>query len=175
MRAHLPEYARPAATFAYLTGWRLKSEILTLQWRQMDFKAGVVTLDVGTTKNRDGRTFPMVPELRAMLEAQRAATDTLQRKTGSIIPYVFHGTKRGRPLFRDLQRRGARPVSRPACRDASRTTFAGQPCETSNAPACRGPRPWRWSGHRTEAIYRRYAIVDEVMLHEGAALSGYSK
>ena len=27
-------------------------------------------------------------------------------------------------------------------------------------------------GHRTEAIYRRYAIVDEVMLREGAAYSG---
>ena len=24
-------------------------------------------------------------------------------------------------------------------------------------------------GHRTEAIYRRYAIVDEIMLREGAA------
>jgi hypothetical protein len=30
-------------------------------------------------------------------------------------------------------------------------------------------------GHRTEAIYRRYAIVDEVMLREGAAkLAAYS-
>ncbi len=25
-------------------------------------------------------------------------------------------------------------------------------------------------GHKTEAIYRRYAIVDEAMLHEGGAL-----
>jgi hypothetical protein len=30
-------------------------------------------------------------------------------------------------------------------------------------------------GHRTESIYRRYAIVDEVMLREGAAkLATYS-
>ncbi len=30
-------------------------------------------------------------------------------------------------------------------------------------------------GHRTEAIYRRYAIVDEVMLREGAAkLAAYA-
>src|SRR5207249_992467 len=63
VRAALPEYARPAATFAYITGWRLKSEILPLQWHRVDFKTGVVTLDVGTTKNRDGRTFPMIPEL----------------------------------------------------------------------------------------------------------------
>jgi len=40
-----PAYAQPAATFAYITGWRLKSEILPLQWRQIDLKAGVVRLD----------------------------------------------------------------------------------------------------------------------------------
>jgi integrase len=51
VRRHLPEYAQPAATFAYITGWRLKSEILTLQWRQIDFGAGVVRLEPGTTKN----------------------------------------------------------------------------------------------------------------------------
>jgi hypothetical protein len=31
-------------------------------------RAGIVTLDVGSTKNRDGRTFPMIPELRTLLE-----------------------------------------------------------------------------------------------------------
>ena len=41
VRRHLPMYAQPAATFAYITGWRLKSEILPLQWRQVDFKAGL--------------------------------------------------------------------------------------------------------------------------------------
>jgi hypothetical protein len=31
-------------------------------------------------------------------------------------------------------------------------------------------------GHKTEAIYRRYAIVDEVMLREGAAkLAAYAE
>jgi hypothetical protein len=30
-------------------------------------------------------------------------------------------------------------------------------------------------GHRTESIYRRYAIVDEVMLHEGGTkVAAYS-
>ncbi len=38
-------------TFAYITGWRIKSEVLGLEWRQVDFKAGTVRLDPGTTKN----------------------------------------------------------------------------------------------------------------------------
>ena len=40
----------------------------------------------------------MIPELRALLEAQPAATDTLQKKIRAIVPWVFHRTKRGRPL-----------------------------------------------------------------------------
>ena len=168
VRAHMPPYAQAAATFAYLTGWRLKSEILTLQWRQVDFRAGVVTLDVGTTKNRDGRTFPMIPELRAVLEGQRATTDALQKKIGAIVPWVFHRTKRARPL------RGFRKSWVAACvaagvpgripHDFRRTAVrnlerAGVPRSTAMAMV----------GHRTESIYRRYAIVDEVMLREGAA------
>jgi integrase len=174
VRAHLPAYAQPAATFAYITGWRLKSEILTLQWRHVDFKVGVVTLDVGTTKNRDGRTFPMVPELRAVLEAQRSTTEALQKKTGAIIPYVFHWTKRGRPLkgFTKAWRKACRAAGVPGRipHDFRRTAVrnlerAGVPRSTAMAMV----------GHRTEAIYRRYAIVDEVMLREGGAkLAAYA-
>lgn len=174
VRAHLPDYGRPAATFAYLTGWRLKAEILTLQWRRVDFRAGVVTLDVGSTKNRDGRTFPMIPELRALLEVQRATTDALQKKIGAIVPWVFHRTKRGRPL------KGFTKSWRAAClaaglpgripHDFRRTAVrnlerAGVPRSTAMAMV----------EHRTESIYRRYAIVDEVMLREGGAkLATYS-
>jgi len=34
---HLPDYLKPHAHFAYLTGWR-QSEISSLQWRQVDFE-----------------------------------------------------------------------------------------------------------------------------------------
>jgi len=40
--AHLPEPVRPAATVAYLTGWRIDSEVLPLEWRLVDFGAGEV-------------------------------------------------------------------------------------------------------------------------------------
>jgi integrase len=41
----------PVVMFAYITGWRVKSEILPLEWRQVDLKAGELRLDPGTTKN----------------------------------------------------------------------------------------------------------------------------
>ena len=45
--AHLPESLRPVIEFAYITGWRIPSEVLTIEWRQVDFKAGEVRLDPG--------------------------------------------------------------------------------------------------------------------------------
>lgn len=55
---HLPTAVRPVVRFAYITGWRIPSEVLTLQWRHVDFEARVVRLDPHTTKNDEGRTFP---------------------------------------------------------------------------------------------------------------------
>jgi integrase len=64
---HLPPEAVPVATFAYLTGWRLTSEILPLEWRQVDWEGRVVRLDPGTTKNGEGRSFPFTAALEALL------------------------------------------------------------------------------------------------------------
>lgn len=35
VRRHLPEHVRPVVTFAYITGWRVRSEILLLHWHQV--------------------------------------------------------------------------------------------------------------------------------------------
>ena len=58
VRAHLPADLRGVVTVAYVTGWRVRSEILPLTWAQVDRPAGEVRLEPGTTKNKDGRTFP---------------------------------------------------------------------------------------------------------------------
>jgi integrase len=47
-------------------GWR-KREVLSMRVRQADFVAGVIRLDVGTTKNREGREIAMRPSVRALL------------------------------------------------------------------------------------------------------------
>jgi integrase len=86
--AHLPSEIRPLILFAAITGWRIASEVLPLQWRQVDFDAGEVRLDPGTTKNREGRVFPFTSGLRRVLEAQKAEHDRL-KKAGHICPFVF--------------------------------------------------------------------------------------
>jgi integrase len=94
---HLPQLDRPPVEFAYYTGWR-KNEILKLQWPQVDFQAGIMRLEVGSTKNDEGRTFPFValPALQDLLERQRAYTDEVELATGKRVVWVFH--RNGEPI-----------------------------------------------------------------------------
>ena len=173
VRAQLDPTLRPVVAFAYITGWRIRSEVLTLQWHQVDFQAGTVRLEPGTTKNREGRTFFLIPELRACLEGQRAETAAVQRQTGRIIPWIFH--RGGEPVrcFRGAWKGACKRAGVPGRipHDFRRTAVrnlerAGVPRSTAMAMV----------GHKTEAIYRRYAIVDHEMLKEGAAkLAAFSE
>jgi integrase len=74
------ETAKNVITFAYLTGWRTRSEILPLTWDRVDFTAGVVRLEVRQSKNGKGRTFPFdaMPELGAVLGRQKLAADAFE-------------------------------------------------------------------------------------------------
>src|SRR5262249_45818338 len=108
--AHLPEDLKPVVTAAYLTGWRIASELLTRQWGHVDFIGGWLRLEPGEAKNREGRQFPLVPELRVVLDRQRVCTERMQKIRGQIIPWVFH---------RDGQRvRDFRGAWNSACRSA---------------------------------------------------------
>jgi len=40
VKTQLPAALRPVAEFAYLTGWRVQSEVLPLEWRNVDLKGG---------------------------------------------------------------------------------------------------------------------------------------
>ena len=71
VRAALPPALQPLLDVAKITGWRTRSELLPLQWRQVDFAARELRLEPGTTKNGLGRTFPFTAELEAVLVAQR--------------------------------------------------------------------------------------------------------
>jgi len=92
---HLPACLQAVVSFAHVTGWRIRSEVLPLEWRQVHFAAGTVRLDPGTTKTREGRVFPMTDDLRNLLKRQRAEGDALKAK-GIICPKVFHWN--GRPI-----------------------------------------------------------------------------
>ena len=90
VRSYLPLPLQAVVTFAYFTGWRIRSEILTLQWRQVDVKVGRIVLDPGTTKNDEGRIFPFTDELRALFQEQWEITRQVRRSKKRVCPWVFH-------------------------------------------------------------------------------------
>jgi len=165
VHAHLAGPLQGVAHFAYVTGWRVRSEALPMQWRQVDFEAGTVRLDPGTTKNGKGRVFIMTGELRAVLTAQQAYTEKVQRERGCIVPWVFH---RDGERIRDFRRAWETACKRAGCpgrlvhdfrRTAVRNTVrAGVPERVA----------MELSGHKTRAVFERYNIVSEGDLLDAA-------
>ena len=167
VRDHLPEELRPLVTFDYCTGWRMPSEVQTLQWTQIDRKFGTIRLEPGTTKNKAGRTFAYreLVELKAVIDGQWQAHVALRRQ-GVICPWVFH--RAGKPI-RDFRRAWLTACRRAGCpgrvpHDFRRTAVrnlerAGVPRKVAMAMV----------GHKTESVYRRYDIVTDADLHAAAA------
>jgi len=162
---------RGIAAFAYVTGWRTPSEILPLEWRQVDLTAGEVRLEAGTTKNGEARTFPLTRELRRVLDNQVTIAADLKAR-GIIARYVFcytRGEKGGQRITEsgfNKQWRKARVAAgcpgriphdfrRTAVRNLVR---AGVPERVAMA----------LTGHKTRAIFERYNITSPTDLREAA-------
>src|SRR6266571_2072843 len=117
----LEEKAKPATINRELAALRAAYRLgfdndaivaLPLTWAQVDFAGGFVRLEPGTTKNNDGRAFPLIPELRALLERRQALTRRCERAQARIIAHVFH--RYGRPI------KSLRRAWKTACREAGR-------------------------------------------------------
>jgi integrase len=159
VQGQLATHLRPLIEFLYATGWRV-GEARRLTWRQVDFRAGTVRLEPGTTKNDEGRTFPFgaLPKLAALLRAQRDHTSALEHEQDRIVPWVFH--RAGKPIrsphagWRSACKRAGMPgklihdLRRTAVRNLERAGVARSVA-------------MKLTGHKTESIYRRYAIVSE--------------
>jgi len=168
VRRRLPEDVRGAVAIAHTYGWRMKSEILTLERRQLDLKAGTLRLDPGTTKNGEGRVVYLTPELKAQLAAQVERVERLARKLGRIVPYLFPHPK-GR--FAGQRRRGFAKAWRTACDKAGAPgrllhDFRRTAVRNLERAGVARSVAMKITGHKTESVYRRYAIVSDSDLRE---------
>lgn len=158
--AHMPDRVKCLLVVGYHFGCRI-GELRKLRWDQVDFDAGVITLEASQTKGKASRVLPMYGDVREWLERQQE-----QCSGPRVFCYrkcVHAITKDGRPavelpfgrhmdgwdeactaagleglLFHDLRRSAVRNMER-----------AGIPRSVA----------MRISGHKTESVYRRYDIV----------------
>jgi integrase len=159
--AKLPDFPRPAVTFAYYTGWRMASEILKLTWSQVDLEAGTVRLEAHTTKNDDARPIYLPQVLLDVLEQQWQ--EHLEQYPD--CPHIFHRrgnrvisyAKDWRKAITEAGLVGKLPhdFRRTAVRNLVR---AGVPERVAMAI----------TGHKTRSVFERYNIVSDGDLREAA-------
>lgn len=162
LRGALPQHLRGFVTFAYKTGWRL-SEITGLKWSQVDRTRGIVRLEVGETKNEEGRSVVLDDELKEVIERQWE----LRKHGKKMLAFVFlngkgddqikrfdkswktacKNAKIGKRLFHDLRRTAVRNMVR-----------SGIPERVA----------MQISGHKSRSVFERYNITSEDDLIQAA-------
>lgn len=157
LKEALPDHLKPVLTFAFFTGWR-KSEILGLKWGQVDLREGTVRLEPGETKNNEGRTLYMEPELLEMMKA-------LHRQRRMDCLYVFN--RRGKKIieFRKSWMKACTAIDRPGLlfHDLRRSAVRNMVRAGIQERVC-----MEISGHKTRSVFDRYNIVSQDDLREAA-------
>ncbi len=150
LREALPDHLKALLVVGYHCGNRL-GELRKLRWSQIDLAAGEIRIEQGQAKGKRPRTLPVYGDMAEWLTWQWK-----RREPGCELVFHWHGKALGSHLkgwapacaavglaglhFHDLRRSAIRSMER-----------AGVPRHVAMGI----------SGHRTEAVYKRYDIVVE--------------
>ncbi|HLK11072.1 MAG TPA: tyrosine-type recombinase/integrase [Candidatus Binatia bacterium] len=177
---HLPPTIADVVLFLFFCPWRVGAA-RKLEWRDYSAADRALTLRRAANKTKRPQQIPVdpehTPELMAILGRQQA-------RRQPDCPFIFHGPmcgssrvdQRGNPVVRSCLG-SFRKVWAQACIAAG--FMKPDPTNPAKAKAARTPHDLRrsgvkhyidagvdphtvmlWSGHRTEAMLRRYHIVD---------------
>lgn len=160
-----PQVYADIAETASITGWRTRSELLPLKWGQVDLKAGLIRMEVGKSKGGEGRTFPLTRALKRIMQRRKKATGE-----GNPAPDALVFTNNGEQIT-DV---AFYAKWHPACEAAGVAGLIPHDLRRSairEMERRRIPRQvaMKLVGHRTESIYRRYALVQEADIHEAGS------
>jgi integrase len=153
LRDELPSELQALFVTGYITGLR-RGEITAIQWHQVDFEAGLITLDKGETKNDEPRSVPIVDgDMRELLVAAKKDRDD----QWSHSRWVF--SRRGERIV-DFRRAWDEACKRAGVPDLNfhdpRRTVVRNMRRAGIPQVIR----MKISGHKTDSMERRYNIVD---------------
>ncbi len=158
--SHLPLPLRGPVTMAYFCGWRIHSEILTLEWPQVDRKNKNIRLRPEQSKNGEGRDLPygLLPAIDQVIEEAAQERQALI-EDGRICPYVF-SRHNGKPI------KNIRGAWKAACRKAEIPDLLPHDLRRSAVrnlvrAGVSEKISMAISGHKTRSVFDRYDITDE--------------
>ncbi len=163
---NLPDYLRPVIQTAYITGWRINSEILTREKRHIDLESGCLRFEPSEANDERSRSFPLTTELREVLTRQLEKTAELKQKAGRVIPWLFH--RDGKPI-KDFRKAWAAACQRAGVMGRVPDDFRRTAVRNLERARVSRSAAMMMVGHRSESIYRGIALTDEVVLNESAA------
>jgi len=146
---------RDVVEFLFNSGWRSR-EVTSLEWREVDLKGNMIKLLAEKSKSKRARLLPIDGALRDIIDRRSKVRDL-------TCVFVFH--RNGRPVksfrraFNAAKVAAGRPelVPHDLRRSAIRNFRRAGLSETEGMML---------SGHKTNSVYRRYDIIDEVDLRE---------
>jgi integrase len=158
----LPPDLADAVQFMFITGWRSRSEVLPLTWAQVAL-AGGRSPGAGHDEEQRRPGLPADPRAPGPPGAPPGDHAALRARPARIVAHVFH--RYGRPI-KSLRRAWMR-----ACRDAGRPGLLLHDLRRSavrnlERAGISRSAAMKLTGHKTEAVYRRYAIVAESDLRD---------
>lgn len=173
VRTHLAE--RPdlqlAISLAHAFGWRMQSEVLQMQLRQIDLAAGTLRLEPGTTKNREGRTVYLTPELIPLVDEQIERVKTLSRRLNRVIPYLFPNPRKGRfqgSRLLDFRKAWLTASKKAGLIGMLRHDFRRSAVRNLVRSGVGETVAMKISGHKTRFVFDRYNITSDADLREAA-------
>jgi integrase len=153
LRDELPHELKALFVCGYITGMR-KGELTGIQWSQVDFDAGLITLEKGATKNDDARSVPILDgDMRDLLQESWKEREANWPQSPWMFSRAGVPIKDFRISWEDACKRAGVPdlkfhdLRRTAVRNMRR---AGVPQVVR----------MKISGHKTDSMERRYNIVD---------------
>ncbi len=170
VRRRLRPDLQVATAIAYTLGWRMQSEVLTLERRQVDLNAGTLRLDPGATKNSDGRLVYLTPDLKTLLGQQLDRVDRLSLRLGRIIPHVFPhltGIRCGQRM-RDFRKAWATACTKAGVPGKYRHDFRRTAVRNMVNAGVVERVAMAVTGHKTRNVFDRYHIVSPADLQEVA-------
>jgi integrase len=151
---HLPEYVKPIALTAYLTGMR-RGEILCLTWDRVELETGIIDLSEEQTKTQE----PRVLYLNSLPELRKVFVEAALRKSrghGKVFSRAD-----GKPISKEYMAR----LFTKACKEAQTSKYRFHDLRhTFNTNMVKAGVQksviMRLTGHKTLAMFLRYSHLD---------------